>query len=110
MEIRYIVIDTITNGDRFETAHKTLKEANIRADMDWFHLADREKKTHHIYVSSTTEDDVRACDEFESWCEDAEDEGIDPNAADLWPEWLWIYAERGNIPAGAFDSKGAQND
>lgn len=73
IERRYIVIDEPEdgNGDSFEEAFQTLKEANKNAEMHWNHLTGREKAKRHILVGIVTKNDLEDYafdDDRIDWC------------------------------------------
>lgn len=50
MNEKYLVIDEIINGDRFETVCDSAEEANREAAYQWEHLTARERKQRHLYA------------------------------------------------------------
>lgn len=93
-QVRYVVVDEATNGDRCEKVCHTPEEANSEAEMQWGYLTRSEKKNRHIYACLVTEDDLDP--------DDVEDYGLDNDKT-----WCGHISSDG-FP-GAFDSDKEDN-
>lgn len=90
MEKRYVVVDRpISDGDWFQTVHRTAEEANEAAKTKWWYLTKAEKKRRHIAAYVVTESDLDP--------DDVEEYGLDS-------DYPWMGAPNMNDFPGSFDS------
>ncbi|MBQ7344501.1 MAG: helix-turn-helix transcriptional regulator [Oscillospiraceae bacterium] len=90
MEKRYVVVDRpISDGDWFQTVHRTAEEANEAAKTQWWYLTKTEKKRRHIAAYVVTESNLDP--------DDVEEYGLDS-------DYPWMSAPNMDGFPGAFDS------